>query len=339
MKNKTFTYSAFVNSFAREKLANFYHVYGTEEYLKKKVADMIVNRAIAKEHRDFDLVIFYGNDCDVTDVLDAISSDPFLAEDKVIIVRKFDSLRGTIQQKIIDFLHDNEIFNLVILLSEKIDNRLKLAKMINKLGVTVHCRSPYKPEDMIGWLKGEVNANKKSIDSEAAVIFVNRVELDYMTAANELEKLLLFTVNTKTITSADVEVSTGNSRSYSVFDLTNAVGAKDIKKAIIVTENMLENNDAAVFIITMLLRLFVQLWKINFLKKEGIRGGEIAAKHLTDIHIMFRNDYLRFAANYSLQVIPAVFSALLEADRDLKSLDLEDKLIIERMLFRIFSLK
>src|SRR5690554_706940 len=335
--SKAIAYQAFIRSFAKEKLSRLYFIYGTEEYLKKKAVDMIIDRAIPVEVRDFDLVTFYGDDCDVSSVLDAASSDPFMAKDKVVLLRKFDSLKTVSQQKIIDYLSQNELFNFIILTADSLDNRLKIAKQINKIGVVVHCRSPYKPEDMIPWLHGEVGAHDKTIASDAAQLFVNRVELDYMIASNELEKLLLYTVNSNKITVSDVQMSTGYSRSFSVFDLINAVGERDPRQTFIVIENLMDNKESAVFLITMLLRFFVQLWKINSLQVKGMTEREILSKHLTEIYHLYRKDYIRYAQKYPLASMPLIFKILLETDTELKSLNLEDALIVERMLFRIFA--
>ena len=337
--NKTLTYQTFVNNFNKDKLSRFYFLYGPEEYLKRKVYNMIVNRAIPEEQRDFDLVIFYGDDCNIVDVLDAASTRPFLSEEKVVILRKFDSLRTANQQKVIDFLAQNEMFNIIILIADSFDNRLKIAKQINQLGPVIQCRSPYRPEDMLNWLNGEVNNQGKTIDKDAALLFVNRVELDYMTAASELEKLLLFCINTKRITIGDVQVSTGYSKTYTVFDLLNAVGERDVRKTFIIMENLIDNKETALFLITMLLRFFVQIWRINALRAGKFSEAEIEAKHLSDVYSMFRKNHLQYARKYSITILPMIFSILLEADTELKSLNLEDALVLERMLFRIFALR
>ena len=336
---KTLTYQTFVSSFNRDKISRFYFIYGTEEYLKRKAYNMIVNEVIPEEQRDFDLVIFYGDECSIIDVLDAVSTRPFLADEKVVILRKFDSLKTDNQQKIIDFLTQNEIFSIVIFIADSFDNRLKIAKQINQLGPVINCRSPYRAEDMLPWLNGEIFAHNKTIDRDAALLFVNRVEMDYMTAASELEKLLLFCINTKRITVSDVQISTGYSKTFSIFDLLNAVGERDIRQTFIIVENLMDNKEAAVFIIAMLLRFFVQLWRINALKAKKISDEEIIAKHLADIYTSYRRNHLQYAKRYPLNLIPTIFSILLEADTELKSMNLEEALLVERLLFRIFALR
>lgn len=337
--SKSLNYHSFINTFKKDKVSQFYFVYGNEEYLKKQVIDKIIDRVIPPEYREFDLSFLYGDDCSISDVLNELSTKPFLAKDRVVILRKFDNMRTANQQKIIDFLSRNEFFNFVILSSDSLDNRLKIAKQINKLGIVIHCRSPYKAEDMLPWLNNEVRLHNKTIGRDAAMLFVNRVELDYMTASSELEKLLIYTIDKENITIADVQFCTGYSKTYSVFDLIDSVGKKDKKQTFIIAENLIENKEAAVFLITMLLRFYIQLWKINYLKKEGISAADIEKKHLTDVYSLFRRHYLSYAENYSLSTFSAIFSILLEADTELKSIKIEESLIIERMLFRIYAIR
>jgi len=64
---------------------------------------------------------------------------------------------------------------------------------------------------------------------------------------------------------------------------------------------------------------------------------EILSRHLTEIYYLFRDDYIRYAQSYPLKTMPEIFNILLETDTELKSLNLEDALIVERMLFRIFA--
>ena len=337
--NKNLTYQTFVNTFANTKLSRFYFIYGTEDYLKRKAYYMIVDRVLPAEQRDFDLVIFYGDDCNIVDVFDAASTRPFISEEKVVILRKFDSLRTNNQQKIIDFLTQNEIFNIVILIADSLDSRLKIAKQITQLGPVVQCRSPYKAEEMLPWLNSEVVSQGKTIDKEAALLFINRVEMDYLTAASELEKLLLYTMNTKRITVSEVQISTGYSKTHTVFNMLNAVGEKDVRKTLTIVENLMDNKETAIFLITMLLRFFVQLWRINVLRSKKISETEIVTQHLSDVYVTYRKNHLQYASKYPLSFYPAIFSILLEADTEVKSINIEDALTIERMLFRIFALR
>ncbi len=336
--SKAIQYQTFINTFNKQKLDDLYMIYGTEEYLKVKAINAIVARAVKPEHKDFDFELFYGDEANSNRILDSLASIPFLAEKKVILIRKFDKLRSTEQQKITEMLVKEGVGNLIILTAENIDNRLKVSKLFYELGTVVQCKSPYKPEDMIPWVTNELKANGKNIDSQGAYLFVNKVELDYLTASGELEKLLLFCKDKAEVTLADVQACTGNSKTNNIFEFLNAVGAKDVRKSLMITQNLLDNKESAVFIITMMLRLFMSIWQINILRKKGFSDYDISAKYMNDINYAFRGNYLNFANKYPLSVIEKVFTLMLEADTDLKSINVEESIIIERTLFRIFAL-
>jgi len=336
--NKIINCYTFIKKFPQLRLFHLYLVFGNEEYFKKKVIDMIVNRAIPKANRDFDFISLYGDDTTAGDIIDIFSTKPFFSENKVIYIRNFDSLKTSEQQKIITQCQQDVSGNILLLTTSSFDSRLKISKTVLKSGVVVQCRSPYKPEDMKPWLIEEAKSEGKIISTEATTLFVNKVELDYSAAANELEKLLLYCYQKNKIDLSDVQVCIGNTKTHNIFDFINSVGDKDLTKSLIIMENLLDNKEAAVFIVTMLTRLFTQLWKINRFRKNGYSDYAVMSNQMNDIHKMFRQNYLRYAKNYSLSIIPKIFNLLLETDSEIKSTGLDEALILERMLFRLHSM-
>jgi DNA polymerase III subunit delta len=335
---KALTYQEFIKGFSQHLNANCFLVFGADDYLKKRVVDLIIEKVLPKEFREFDFVIQYGDEAKVADIIDNLDTGPFMADRKLILLKKYDKLKTAEQQKLVGALEKGNNSNVLVMTAETFDSRLKISKAILKMGPVVNCRSPYKHEDMIPWLVQEVRAAKKSIDERAAMLFVNKVDLDYMTASQELEKLLIFCKDTKAISPEDVQTCTGDSVAYSVFDLLNAVGDRNIRKSFVILENMLENDESILLVIAMLNRFFLQIWRINSLKQKRVPDFDITSHHLNDVYYLFRKNHLRYATRYPLKIIPEVFRTMLETDIEIKSTDIDHKVVIERMLFRILSL-
>ncbi len=336
---KTISCDVFYNQFKSQKLASLYFVYGDERYLKNKAAKMIIDRGISPENRDFDFITIYGDDTSPYEVVDSFTTQPFFAERKVVWLKKFDSLKTSDQQKIINEYMKVHEGSLLVLTADKFDSRLKIAKQMMSVGIAVQCKRPYKAEDMLPWLRQEAKKYSLNFDTKAALLFVNKVELDYYNAANELEKLSLYCLDKNYVITADVQACTGDSKTHNIFDLYNSIGQRKIRESLIIIENLIENREAPVFIITMLTRFFSQLWKINALRAARYSDKEIMMSHINEINYYFRNDYMRFSRNYPLRVLPKVFSCLLESDTQLKSVNLDESLIIECMMFSVFALK
>ena len=327
----------FIAKFSSHKLEPFYYLYGTDNYLKEKITTLIEHKVIKPEGRDFDLSIFYGDDADISAVIDSLLGHPFFSDKKLIIIRKFDNMKAEEQQKVISAIMTYKIDNIVVLTAETFDSRKKASKQISDLATVIHCRSPYKGEDMIPWLSAEVKGAGKNMDRQAELMFVQNIELDYLAASNELEKLFLFCKDVTRITVKEVQASIRSARSVSIFDLVETVGNRDIKKSLHLAEKVVDSKESAIQIISILLRFFVQLWRINALRGKGYSSSDITARYLNEVFYSRRNDYVRYAQNYSIKALEQVFLILLEADADFKSINLDDKLLIERMLYRIIK--
>ena len=174
------------------------------------------------------------------------------------------------------------------------------------------------------------------MNNEARDFFSSSVETDYLIAVNELEKLILYTKGSKTITVDNVKESIGKSRTNSVYDLQKAIGNRNLKDALSITENMMFNNESGIFVIAVLTRFFAQMWKINALSKNNLSDNEIATGHLHEVFYSYRKDHVRYSKSYSSDDLAHVFSVLLEADFELKSVDPKlEHLIITKTIYNI----
>src|SRR5206468_1293157 len=85
---------------------------------------------------------------------------------------------------------------------------------------------------------------------------------DMMLVSRELEKLVLFTGEKKRITLGDVETMVLAAKQRSLYELTDAISAKDKTRALSVLEALLstsEGDDAAIGHLYMLARTFRQM--------------------------------------------------------------------------------
>jgi len=188
---------------------------------------------------------------------------------------------------------------------------------------------------MATWIRNHAREKNLRIDSSAITIFSELVELDYMIAANELEKLVIFAGQNRTISSEDVIECVGQSRINTIFELQNSLGERDVQKTLQIAGNILSNDESGVFIIVMLTRFFLILWKIRILLEKNYSENTISEQHLPAIHRMFRNNYIKYAKKYKLKEIREVFSFLLNADCEIKTSNIKESVLIEMMLFNI----
>ncbi|MCD4795963.1 MAG: DNA polymerase III subunit delta, partial [Candidatus Cloacimonetes bacterium] len=287
---------------------------------------------------DFDLITLYGDNCSGINALEQLEMMPFMAKYRQVILKNFDKMKSDDKNLIAEYLENPVPTSILVLTAEKLDGRITANKKISRKALNITCQQPYNQEDIIRWLRNELRQKDINMNNEAINLFANSIETDYMIASNELEKLIILTKNARDITLDDVIESVGKSRANTIFELQNNLGRKDLKKSLSVLENMFANEDPpkiAVFIVTMITRFFFQIWKIIALRKKNISDSEITGRHLNDIYYKYRNNYLSYANNYTDKKLKHNFSLLLQADIELKSLNIKEEIILETLIFNI----
>ena len=341
IKKRQIPHYEFLQTFDRQKQQPAYNIIGSEVYLVDQVLQKILDKFKTPGAEEFDFITFYGDVNSGSQILEQLEMLPFLAKHKLVLIKRFDQMKVADKNIIAEYLENPAPTSILIITSEKVDGRSNAGKIIAEYAVNIICRSPYNPEDIARWLRIEISKKKITMDNEAISIFAGSIPLEYMIAANELEKLIIFTRNKGCITASDVKETIGHTKTDKVFDLQNAVGSRNLKNSLIVLDNIITNEEpskVAVFIIMMLTRFFTHLWKVNSLRKKSISDSEIESRYLTDVFFKFRKDYLGFADKYSLKQIRRAFSLLLQADTDAKSLNVKLEIILHTLIYKLVKI-
>ena len=77
----------------KEKLRSnplgIYLIYGEESYLKKTYIEKIISKTVDKSFEDFNLHVFDGKECTLSDVYEIAGAVPMMAESKCVSVKDF----------------------------------------------------------------------------------------------------------------------------------------------------------------------------------------------------------------------------------------------------------
>ncbi len=80
----------------------YYLFYGPGEFRLEKVLDKIRDRYLPESARDLNLEIFYGDETGAAEIINRARSLPFLADNRLIIVRRTENFKAEALEK---FLH------------------------------------------------------------------------------------------------------------------------------------------------------------------------------------------------------------------------------------------
>src|SRR5437016_4441196 len=116
--------------------------------------------------------------------------------------------------------------------------------------------------EAVRWIGEYSTTQAVKVDADAARELVDALGGDLMMISNELEKLILYAGDKKRITLGDVETMVLAAKQRSLYELTDAISAKDRARALEVLDAILssgDGEDAAIGHLYMLARTFRQM--------------------------------------------------------------------------------
>ena len=317
------------------RLGNSYLLTGTDSYLVDKVLDTI--RAKLKKKDNVDTVIIYGDEVKSPELTEQLDTFSIFSTAKLIIIKKTEMLKPKELTILAEyFASPSEIQSLAIV-AEKIDARYDNWKKIKAGTQIISCEPPPYGGAIRAWLDKALKEINKTMTAKAIEEFINRIELDYYNASNELTKLDLFTGNRKTITENDIDKSLGTTRIGTLIDFYRALGRKQTKQAIEAMDKMLFADWEPLQILFHLNKFYSNIWKILLLKKNHISDNEIIAKHLNDFYATQRKEILGLSHSYHISALEKIFTYLLETDQQFKLSVAEPQILLCNCLLKILD--
>ncbi len=197
-------------------------------------------------------------------------------------------------------------------------------------------------EDAMRWAATTAQEAGARMDPDAARELVDALGADMMLISSELEKLLLYTQGRGRITLGDVETMVLAARQRSLYELTDAISARDRVRALALLHGLLNSSDAgedaAIGHLYMLARTFRQMLVIV---EKNVRDSRAIWQALWQGFRMppfAADDLIRQARRYkSRRELARALRLVARADRELRSSPPDKRLVLERLVYELAS--
>ncbi len=322
----------FAKSLDRGEIAPLYYFHGDEPYLIERGVKRLVQIAAPADTRDFNMDVYYGKDCSGDEILAAAQTLPMFAERRVVLVKRSGELSTAAMEKLAGYVEDPSPSTCLIFEGEKIDQRKKFFLEVKKHGNLVELKRPY--ENQLGqFIREEAALHGKRIEPAAMEALIFLVGNNLHELAAEIEKVALFIGVRDTIGMTDIREIVSDTRVDSIFELTDAVGRKDLARALRTLNTILRDGEAPLMVLAMLSRHFRQLWRVGELSDKGVTSAEIAKA--VGINPYFLKGIMEQARNYRVTELKGVFELLFATDLALKTSGGKPASLMERLLMDI----
>jgi DNA polymerase III subunit delta len=196
--------------------------------------------------------------------------------------------------------------------------------------------------DAMRWLVAEAEKQGSALEMDAARELADALGADMMLMASELEKLILFTGERRRITLGDVETMVLGAKQRSLYELTDAISAKDRPRALALLQGLLNASDggeeSAIGHLYMLARTFRQMLVIL---EKNVRDSRAIWQALWQGFRMppfAADDLIRQARRYkSRRDLTRALRLIARADLELRSSPPDKRLVLERLVLALAS--
>lgn len=300
------------------KLAPFYLFYGSNEFIVERTLEKIRGNFIPENARDFNMEICYGGENSPFDVINRAQTIPFLASNRLIILRRTDYYKAEQLNKFIPYLEKPAGFTCLIFLTEKTDFTKKFYKAIRTAGFAVNF-GELKIHQIIPWIQNTARELGLNIDRSGCAFLQEVSGNSLRDIFSELEKLKL-SYGDRKIGEKEVRELAVNSRIYSVFELMDTLSEKKIDQTLSVLSRFLDEEDkknAPLQIIGMLNRQIGLLWQVKTLAANGMGVSGIASE--LGISPFSAQNFFKQCKRWRPEELERGIALLYETDRLLKS--------------------
>lgn len=325
-----------INDIKNGKTKPIYFLMGEEPYYIDGITKYIEENMLTEEEKGFNQMVLYGRDVSVEDVISNAKRYPMMADKQVVIVKEAQDLSRTIEN-LVSYVENPQPTTILVFCYKykTLDKRKKLAKKIAETGVLFESKKMYENQ-VPDWIKRVLAAKGYTITPKAAQMLVEFLGTDLSKINNELEKLQLILKKGDQITPLIIEENIGISKDYNNFELQNAIGARDMKKAFAIVQYFSQNpkNNPLPLTVGMLYGFFAKL-----LKYHALSNKNEAAKAL-GVSPFFIKDYQMAARNFSMKKVSAAIAVIQEVDMKSKGVgaaNISQADLLKEMLVKVLN--
>lgn len=319
------------------KKSNYKPVYwleGEEEFLIDEVIKYAEHSILNESEAAFNLTIFYGRDCSWADLINTCRKYPMFSDLQVVILKEAQAMKDI--ERLEAYVEKPLVSTLLFVAykGKKVDGRTKLAKLLKDKAILLTTKKMYDNE-LPEWTSNLIKAKGYGISNKALFLLIDHIGNDLSRLNNEIDKLILNLQSRKNITEDDIETFVGVSKEFNVFELQQAIGNKDLYKAIRIIQYF-EANPKAAPIQLIFPSLYSYFSKVQMIYSIPARDEKTVSSAI-GVNPYFVRDYLQTAMKFSQHEIEKVL--LLLHQYNLRGIGINDAGSDDAMLLKEMVVK
>lgn len=317
------------NDIKMGQLKNVYLLYGTEDYLKRQYRDKL-KHALVEPDDTMNFSAYEGKDINPKELIDLSETLPFFKEKRMILVENSGFFKNSCDD-LAEYMSQVPESTCFVFVEEEVDKRSKLFKAASRAGSAVEFETP-KGDMLVRWILGRIQREGKKITQSVMQLFLSKTGSDMENIDKELEKLICYTLDKTEISAADVEAICTGQTENKIFEMIDAISAKNQKKALDLYYGLLALKEAPMRILFLIARQFQNLLLIKSMSAKGYPAVSIAKTAGMPSFAVQKN--LRQAGAFKINQLKEAIEDCGQAEEDVKTGRMADQLAVELLIVK-----
>jgi len=316
-----------------------YLLYGNDEFaIQSFLKENLIPKMGGGADAAMDITTLDGR----TDRLEAIQGEvqtiPFLSKRRMVILEQSLSLAKKNREKFKEFLNDIPETTALILIEGVLtaSNKNKTHWLVEWVQMnTDRCwmKAFTLPtgQAMTNWILEQASELGGNFEVPAAQHLASLINEDPRLAKMEINKLLTYVDFIRPVTEDDVVELVSDVRQGDIFEMVDAIGYGDGKKAMFMLRRLLEDSEALP-LFGMIVRQFRLLIQVRELVDENPAQDHFAIAKTIGSHPYPIQKLMPQVKLFTLEQLKRIFHQLSEVDQAIKTGKLEDKLALDMLV-------
>jgi len=307
-------------------MPNNYLIIGDDEYFRGRELSRLRDKYLSEGEIELNYSVYGPGEMD--GVMDSLGTMPFLAENRVVLVKDAEDLSEDGAKTLISYLKNPMETSVLLISAGASMSREKFYRELSGGLEVVRVDKP-KPYELKKRVSAFFRNEKVDIAPRAVDLLIELKDDDTTGLKEELEKLAAFSEGAR-IEPDDVRRLVGRSARETVFTLVDAINARDAGKAFRTLEELYEQKKRPEDIVGYIGWYLRGMQKVVLLKGRG--SGEAAITAETGMKPWQVRKFIDQSRKYTPEKIDNWVRVLYETDRSIKTGRKKPALAIEMLL-------
>ena len=296
----------------------------------RSIADQAMSGTLLHEFNDS---TFNLTSDDARDAIAAAEQLPMMSQRRVVRIKNLGKLKEADEEVLLNYVNRPVDTSVVIFITEEIDKRKKLAKML-MAGAAFEFQ-PLKLNELQAWIRFYLKDLTAEIEPQALQRILETVISDLHTLANELNKLAAAALPSGRITTELVDSLVGRSREHMNWELSDHIVSRNRRGALKTLKDLLDDGVEPL----LLIGLIAGTYRRMALAKALLSQGASPATIFTEVRMppFKQRDYLALLNRVDSERLARTIRRVAETDLAIKTSKATPRMQVEMLVCELMS--